>query len=220
MRQLTSTTVVTPPSTTDLSTLADVKLQLNINDTTNDAWLTSAISRGSIAIQTYCNRIFAQQTLIDQIWLQNDNYPYQVPGQVAPLQLSTWPVISVASVIVTEGVNVTQNLSQGTDYFIDNDMGQLIRINVYTSFPTNWDSAPTTVNYVAGYATIPLDIEEALLRWIAGAYQARSRDPNLKERDQPGLGREVFWVPNAAPAYHFPPEIAELLDKYRTPSVR
>lgn len=233
MRQLVTTTVVTAATGSqtaeglatanpyDLSVLETVKNELNIDDSniTNDQWISRAITRGSIAFANFCNRTFPVQTLKDVIWLQADAYPYQVPGVVSPLQLSSWPLTSVASCSVNEGNGYILNLTAGTDYIVDNNNGQLIRLNIWTNFPTNWDAAPTTVQYSAGYATIPSDLEDALLRWVAGAFQARKRDPMLKEREQPGMGREVYWIPNAKET-QFEPEIAEILNKYRVPTVQ
>jgi len=239
MRQVVSSTVIAAATGSqtieglatanpfDLSVLETVKNELNIADgnTTQDTWISRAIQRGSAAIATYCARVFPVQTYQDIIWLQSDSYPYQVPGTVAPLQLSQWPLVIVGtnpspvlSCIVTEGVNVTQSLVDGTDFISDWQYGQLVRLNQYTNFPTNWDGAPTAVQFSAGFPTVPADLEQALLLWIAGAYQSRSRDPLLRAEEQPGLGRREYWIPNA-PESHFPPNIAELLDKYRSPVV-
>ncbi len=228
MRQLVNTTVITPATSTppagpyDLTTLADVKLELAIatGDTTNDAWLQKAITRGSLAIQTYCNMVFATETVQDIIYLQQDPYPYQVPGGVAPLQLSRYPVQSITSVVVNEGVsyNGLITLQPGVDYVADLRPGQLIRLNVWTTFPTNWDSCPTTVIYTAGYTTVPGDLEQAALMWVASQFQSRTRDRNLKSESHPSLGEKTYWIPNA-PESHFPPEIAELIDKYRDTTV-
>lgn len=205
----------------DLSTLMTVKDELDIPElvTTYDTWISRAIQRGSAAIQAYCNRVFASESLQDQIWLQYDAYPYQVPGGVAPLQLSRWPVTAVTSCMVTQGATLIQTLTSGKDFYVDGDAGQLVRLNIWTNYPTNWDASPTQVQFQAGFPTVPADIEEALLRWIAGAYQAKKRDPNLRETDQPGIGRTTYWIPNARES-QFAPEIAELLDKYRTPAVQ
>jgi len=233
MRQTITTTVVTPATgamtaegTTvanpyDLTTLEVVKNELGIpdSDTSQDVWIGRAITRGSAAFSNYCNRVFPPETVQDQIWLQSDAYPYQVPGVVAPLRLTRWPVISVTSVSVNQGNGYTQTLTAGTDYYLDAKNGELIRLNVWTTFPTNWDGAPTAVTYQAGYATIPSDLEQAILLWIAGAYQGRKRDPMLKENEQPGLGRQVYWIPSAKET-QFEPEITELLAKYRVPTVQ
>jgi hypothetical protein len=222
---INSTTLVpataTPPAGPyDLVTLELVKEAMRIADanTTDDTWIQNSITRGSIAMQSYCGRVFQTETVQDTIYLQCDDYPYQVPGQVAPLSLSRYPIQSVTSVVVQEGINILQTLNQGTDFIVDNDTGQMIRLNPFTGFPTNWDTAPTTTIFVSGYATVPYDLQEAVIRWVAGNYQARARDPLLKEIDSPQIGRKVYWIPNA-PSTHFAPEIAELLDKYRVPTV-
>jgi uncharacterized phiE125 gp8 family phage protein len=229
VRQITTTTVLVPATATppagayDLTVLETVKNELRIPDdvTTDDVWLQRAITRGSAAISMYCNRVFATETIQDVIYLPSDNYPYQVPGQVAPLRLSRYPVQSVTSVVVNEGNGFSDTLNPATDFILDGQKGELIRLNTWTSFPTPWDGAPTTVVYVAGYPNIPPtpDLEQALLIWIAGAYDGRTRDRNLKAKEQPSLGRTEYWVPSA-PSAHFPPEIAELLLPYRDMAVQ
>jgi hypothetical protein len=233
MRQIVTTTTLIPATSSqtiegvatlnpyDLTTLEVVKDELLIQEsnTSYDVWIARQIQRQSAAVQNYCDRVFASEGLQDQIWLQSDAYPYQVPGQVAPLQLSRWPVSGVTSVTVNQGNQIIQTLTLGTDFALDMDQGQLTRLNVWTGFPTYWDSCPTTVQFQGGFEIIPADVEEAVLRLIAGAYQARTRDPLLKEEEQPGLGRKVYWIPNARES-QFDPEVAEMLDKYRVPTIQ
>jgi hypothetical protein len=60
-------TVTVPPSTTKLIALADLKAILGIADSANDALLGNIIQRGSDAIARFCNRIFAQRTVIETL---------------------------------------------------------------------------------------------------------------------------------------------------------
>ena len=79
----------------DLTDLATAKAELNIpgTDTTQDTWLAGAITQISAAIANYCDRVFPVETVQDVIYPDRDAYPFQVPGGVAALQLSRWPVI-------------------------------------------------------------------------------------------------------------------------------
>lgn len=81
----------------DLCALADAKLELNITDTLNDAWLSAVITRVSASISKFCNRTFAVQTYEDRVWPQMDPYPWQLPGGLSELKLSSWPVTSPVS---------------------------------------------------------------------------------------------------------------------------
>src|SRR5918997_6588559 len=60
-------TVTVPPSTAKLIALADLKALLGITDGANDALLGHIIQRGSDAIARFCNRVFAQRTVIETL---------------------------------------------------------------------------------------------------------------------------------------------------------
>jgi hypothetical protein len=93
-----ATTILVPPASLLLVDLDTVKSEINLGstDTSNDAWLTLAIGQVSRSIHSFCNRVFPIQQLQDIAYLQQDPYPYQVPGGVNPLQLSHWPLASFA----------------------------------------------------------------------------------------------------------------------------
>lgn len=92
-----------PAGPYDLVDLATVKDELDIqpDDTAQDTRLARAITEQSIAIASYCNRVFAVETVQDIIWPERDAYPYQVPGGVAPLQLRRWPVANFTTVLTS-----------------------------------------------------------------------------------------------------------------------
>ncbi len=154
------TTVTAPATATapagpyDLTTLAIVHDELNIPtaDTSNDAFLSRAITQASAAVAKYCGRVFQVEGLTDLIYIQQDPYPYQVPGGVYPLQLSRWPLVgTIESVLQTIAAGVTQTLNLGTDFTIDAERGWLIRLNQFTGVSTAWEAMPVTVSYQAGY---------------------------------------------------------------------
>lgn len=223
------TTVVTPASTYDLVDLATAKAELNIpnSDTSNDSWLTGAISQVSGAVSRYCNRAaaaadeasFPAETVQDLFYPDRDAYPYQVPGGLSRLQLSHWPVISVTSVTVTDPPGTDTTLTAGTDYVLDGAAGQLLRLNQYTAYPTSWAPLKTVVVYRSGYSPIPLDVVDAVLRWLTMRFNSRGTEANLKTIEQPGLGTKTYWVGDPRMAGGVPADIAELLDKYRVPVV-
>ena len=112
----------------DLTDIATVKDELSItgNDTSNDAFLARAITQASAAISRYCNRVFAVEAVQDQIFIQQDAYPFQVPGGVYPLQLSRWPLVQTGAVgftgnthssLVVDGIANTIGISVGALVF-------------------------------------------------------------------------------------------------------
>lgn len=223
---LVAATAVAPAGPYDLIDLATVKDELDIapDDSSQDGRLSRAISEESRAIAAYCNRVFVVETVQDLVYPERDAYPYQVPGGVAPLQLSRWPVApvpngDVTSVVIADPPGTTTNLVEGQDFVVDAAKGWLIRLNHYTGYPTSWDPVMTTIVYPAGYAAIPSDLSGAALRMITARWKARGRDPLLMSRDQPGaLGNERYWV-GGVPGVRgpFPQEIAAVLDLYRVP---
>lgn len=159
---VTAPATATPPAGPyDLTDLATVHDELNIptSDTSNDAFLSRAITQCSAAINRYCNRVFQVEGLTDLIQIQQDPYPFQVPGGVFPLQLSRWPLITVGTVTQTiAGANSaapTQTLVLGTDYTIDYKKGWLIRLDQFTGVAVKWEAMPVTVPYTAGF-TVPV----------------------------------------------------------------
>lgn len=96
----TATAPAGPYDLTDLATARD-ELSIATNETSNNAFLSRAITQASIAIKNYCNRTFQVEAVQDQIFIQQDPYPYQVPGGVFPLQLSRWPLANSAPISFT-----------------------------------------------------------------------------------------------------------------------
>jgi hypothetical protein len=81
----------------DLVDLPTVKDEFSIPAGVSDGFLQRAITQVSTEAGLFCNRVFPVETLLDQIWLQRDAYPQVVTGGLNPLQLSRWPITSVAS---------------------------------------------------------------------------------------------------------------------------
>jgi hypothetical protein len=234
--------VLVPAASHDLLDLATVRDELGITagDTKSDAWIVRAIAQVSRMVMSYCKRVFAVETISEMIFLDQDPYPYQVPGGVSRLQLTRRPLVEATlaafnpispllfdlgeqsgiSVTQTIAQGVTQSLVAGTDFIADPDTGTLLRLDPFTGVAMRWEAFPTTVVYEAGYSAIPDDLVEAALRLITARFRDRGRDPFLKERDQPGLGHQVFWV-GSLPGVRgaFPEDIRAVLDQYRVPTI-
>jgi len=285
----TATAPAGPYDLTDLATVRD-ELSAKTDDTSNDAFFSRAITQASAAIANYCNRVFPVETIQDLCYIQQDPYPWQVPGGVYPLQLSRWPLnnysvvsftgnthgstavdgianttglvanmpvfasdgslpagtliqsVSANSIVLTEaatssetglafttGVQVVQTLGTGTtqtlvygqDFTVDAKRGWLIRLNAWTAVSERWEAEPVTVQYQAGYSTIPYDLVDACLRLVTARFRMRGRDPTVVERTQGQIaGTERYWV-GTTPGQKgaFPPEIAALIDQYRVPVI-
>lgn len=213
------TTVQTPAETYDLTTLDVIKGLLNINGTSQDAYLQSLISAASVAAAQYCNRVFPAETVLDEVWPAVDAYPYQVPGGVAPLQLSRWPLGTINSVVIsTDPASIPTVLTAGTDFRSDAVRGQLIRLD-FSGYPCGWAPSYIGANYVGGFAAIPADVADAVCRMVRSRYYANMRDPMLRSENIEGVYEAQYWISMAGNAGNLTPDIQDLLDNYRTPVI-
>lgn len=214
-------TVTGAASSFDLTTLANLKDDLGITGAAEDTYLARAITQASSAVADYCNRVFAQQTYQVVIRPERDARPWAFPNGHDPFLLAPPPLVSVTSVD-EDGTA----LVSGTDYEAAlGDQPAIYRLNA-SGDPKDWPSVKITVVYVAGYvlpgntgATLPAAIEDATIRLVKGRRLARSRDPYLRVDDVSGIGRQEFWIPNGPDAGNMPPDVAEVLDKYRIPAL-
>ena len=121
----TATAPAGPYDLTDLPTVHD-EIPIPTQDTSNDAFLQRAITQTSLAIKKYCNRVFQVEAVQDLCYIEQDPYPYQVPGGFNPLQLSRWPLVNTNVVSFSgnthsnetvDGIASTSGLSQGSLVF-------------------------------------------------------------------------------------------------------
>lgn len=207
------TTVMTAAESYDLTTLAIVKDELSIKDGASNTILQRYLTSASAAATQYCNRVFQAETIKDEFWAQRDRSPRVVTSRIELLQLSRWPIVSVTS--VTENAVA---LVDGTDFRVDYANGQLIRLGT-NGYPRHWPVYPIAVVYVGGYATIPTDVADAVIRMVRGRWNARGRDPMTRQIAIPGVIEQQFWVPTGADGGNMPPDVSDILDNYRVPIV-
>ena len=103
------TTALIPPTTSlftggqplDLIALADLKLELNVTTTADDAYMAKLITRASRTAARFCNRGFLPATWSDTIFPPADAYPWQLPPALTRLQLRQWPLTATPNVAGT-----------------------------------------------------------------------------------------------------------------------
>lgn len=200
----------------DLDTVKD-ELEIDASDSSRDTTIQRYIGQVSTSIRSYCDRLFQVETISDTIHIELDPYPYAVPGGVSVLQLSRWPVTRLASVTQATSISSTRTLTSGTDFRLNANYGQLIRLSTFTGVMVAWEALPVTVEYDAGFVDIPDDVVVAALRWIVLRWSERTRDPMLKAEQTPLGGTKSFWVGGPPMSGGIPQEIAALLDSYRPP---
>ena len=207
-------TVTVPATVKKLTTLARVKAELGLTDTSADAVLTDLITQASDAIATECHRVWGRETVTETL-----------PGTGRRLLgLSRTPLITITS-ITEDGVAVT-------DYTIeDAAQGALARENGW--WPTvagGWDSVAYSSGYIwpipalrwryaityqAGFIlpeeatpNLPGGVERAAIETVKSWYAMRSgRDPALVAVAM-GTERVQYAAPGATAAISALPPIA------------
>ena len=184
-----------------LVSLDEVKQELGIDpaDTSQDARLQRYINQSSAQIHTYTQRIFPLQTYRNRFLA--DHAP------VRGLILSAWPV--------TEIVALTEDGVALTDYELNATPGLIWRQG--WDCYGGWHGRETVVDFTAGYADIPDDIEAACLRVVTLQNSVHGRDPYLRVREGPTYGREEFWIGNMPMDSGLPADVAQLLKHYMRP---
>lgn len=205
MSLTTIPTVLEAASSYDLTTLDVVKEELGIGDGKSDAVLRRYLSWASAALSRECGRVFAAETVQDQIWPDQD----QSPGSKI-LSLSRYPLISVVS--ITDGESA---LDQDTDFVIDREAGHLLRMS--GGLLACWSSAPKVVQFRAGFVEIPGDLQDAVTRMTRNRFRAKGRDSYLMSENIPGVRDSRWWIATGNEAGNVPPDIADLIDSYRVP---
>lgn len=203
-------TVTSAASSYDLTTLANVKAELGITDGGSDAVLSRYISGASQAAAQFCNRVFPSETVSEQFLPRR--YDRFICSGVAPLQLWRWPLITVTSVTEDDVLLVADQ-----DFLVDAKNGQLTRVDSSSGFPRTWPNVAIVVVYSAGYASIPADLEDAIIRMVTKRWSAKGRDSTLKQQSIPGVLEQTFWIATGTEAGNMTPDVTDILDNYRVP---
>jgi len=140
-------TVAIAAASYNLTDLASAKDELAIPTATtmHDAFLTRKISQASIAIATYCARVFAVERLVETFYFIDDDSNMNIDSSPAPLQVSRFPVVRIAS-LTENGIA----LVEGTDFVVDQATGQINRLNCIGSGMRRWYCGPVVVTYDGG----------------------------------------------------------------------
>jgi hypothetical protein len=179
--------ILTPASSSALTTLANVKQSLAIadSDTSSDAFLTSLINRASTTLANFCGwpGSFGSMTIQETFHIERFEC---APRSHRPIILSYLPT-SITS--VTENGN---SLTQDTDYVLD---GSTIT-RTLSSVLTHWlPCVSIVVTYTAGYDlpdNVPADLEGAALAMIQTAFINQGRDPSIIMEQVENVGRVQY----------------------------
>ena|SRR5260221_603804 len=198
----------------DLTTIDEVKDELSILDNSKDATLRRYITSASVAASQYCNRKFQAEQLQDEFWPDREPFQYQLPGGVDVLQLSRWPVIAPIISVVENSIALVENV----DFRVNYDTGTLIGLD-WNLYPRRWCAWPIVAKFVGGFADIPEDVEDAIIRMVTRRYASKGRDPNLKQQNVIGVLEQSWWISTGTESGNMSNDIADVLNNYRVPVV-
>lgn len=203
--------ITTAASSQDLVAWGTARDEIGITGSANIVVLRRYVSAASIAIANECDRVFVVESVLDEIWPQRDCIPYLIPGGIAPVQLSRWPIVSVTEVIEND---IT--LVDGTDFRADLAKGQVHRLDA-NGYPCRWRALASSFQFDGGFATIPADIQDVTVRMVRNRWNAKDRDPSLISENIPGVRDARWWIATGNEAGNMPPDVVDILDNYRVP---
>lgn len=154
-----------------LVTLVEMKAYLGEVTTTYDTFLTDQLNLFSSTVENYCCRVFAQ-TSWKQTYYKSD-FARENDGH--KLDAFHYPVISVTSVKEVDADDVATTLLP-SDYRVNGAVGFFQRF--ISGMKSLWflrlpyDSRVEVI-YVAGYATIPLEIQSVVKSLVEERYNKK-----------------------------------------------
>lgn len=179
-----------------LTTLAKVKSQLDIppSDTSQDTRLNVFLNAASQVIESYCERKFEQMTYTEYHHGRKMNF-------IMPRE---FPISSITSMSIDNdrvfGVNTVVPPS---DYSIA-DRDRTVFYN--GKFPQGFNNIKLV--YVAGYATIPADIDLACI-WAVEWFERHRKDKSMG-RTSVSKGDESIGI-----LAEMPPMVLQLINPYK-----
>lgn len=156
-------------ATIALVTTAAVKTFLDITSTSEDSLLDTLVNSMSKAIATFCGRKFVSETFTE----------YYDGSGLPDLILKNYPIISVTSLNI-DGSRVFDSVTDVTvadNVIIDNNAGIITLWRNYSHFPKGLRNVK--VVYVAGYATIPVDVQHAAKLAVQYTYKRHYTDQKI-----------------------------------------
>ena len=181
-----------------LVALSDVEAWLDLaSGNSDEALLTRLASAASSFVETWCSRTFASAAYVEP---RNGNGQTKVTPNAGP-------IIS-ADAVAIDGVAIpATTVSATTSGFFLAGRSIYLRGYCFTRGQMN-----VVLNYTAGYATIPADVQQAVIELVAMRYRERLR-----------IGMSSVSAAGETTAFtikDMPPQVATLLGQYRSVVVR
>lgn len=189
------------PTAFDLATLADVKADLGITGSAEDATLARYISESSLLLARACNRIFAQETLSEQFRLD----------EAKPVLILVRRPATIASISEDDAAPLGN-----ADWEMDGNAGLLYRLEDDRRIA--WSASKVVVAYSAGFALpggAPRDLQKAARTLAKAQWLAKGRDPLVRSESVPGVYEVAYWVGSLPGDVAWPAEIETVIAAYR-----
>jgi hypothetical protein len=185
--KLVNSSVVAAATDFNLTTLASIKLEFDIQTANTDVYLSAQIPRVSSAIASYCRRVFALQTYEDTfVGRWSDWMPRS-------FQLARRPIIPGTLEIVRDG----SMLVEGDDYDVDLEAGIVRSVtlgqDIVATYDAGWLLPGWPVPTGAMAEALPAGVEYAAILQILtnrqlGRLAFTDRDPFLRSETVDGVG--------------------------------
>lgn len=216
---------------TDLTTIQNVKAHIGLDPgfTDDDAWIVRQITAQSAYFTERADRMIRSSTYVETIGGNSDRIRQRTSisafgglyqsgfggsgGFGFALTLDNSPVISITSITIDGGdstgattpVPVASSIGSSTQvdgYLIVGDRIELVG----STYAFTHGIGNIVITYVAGYAAVPVDIEDAVIDLVAWKYRARQHIGERSKSD--GSGGSIFFDANP------PASVASTIGQY------
>lgn len=193
-------TVVTPPASNALTTLATAQRELGLAVGADTVGIGDLIAQASAACAAYCARPegFGRATLRQT----------ERPGYRRDVLLLDRDLAPAITAVTVDGVALA-----AAGWELDGSL--LYRLSGLDRVA--WDAGVVVIDYAAGYAlpgSVPPDVERACLVVVQSLYSARARDPMVRSENVDGVGAVSYLDPRAG-MEGLPAQAAGLLAPWR-----
>lgn len=206
------------PASSRLTTLATVKDELQITDTSADSYLTRLIDQASGLIARHCGRALGSQTVAETFRV----YPPlgRTPNAAPPPLMLSLPYVSQYGDVKENG---GASLVLDTDFEADDDAALLWRLS--GGLRTWWTVRPVVVSYVtgwqlpgdspaAGVPALPSEVEAVCIALVRAGYNDRGRDMSVVMDQQEGVGRVQYAAAKSLGSMTLDADMAAALAPY------
>lgn len=203
-----------------LVTLADVKIFLGISGSTKDALLNLLIDQASTLIESLCDVTFSSTA-----------YTELIDGNgTREILLRHSPVITFTSLEKRTAFDNTDSWETiaTSDYWVETDSGKVTKTSSYADWDVvhkdpslsdemtfDYGKQNYRATYTAGYATIPNDIQMAVMTVISSFYNTSSKMGIKSET----LGDRTLNLGEGSSDVTKLPSVQTIINKYSYPSI-